>query len=166
VVSNKLVVIHPGTSAFGLFKRWAPERYAQLADRITTELKCDVLLSWGPGEKELVDGIAGKMKGKPIVLDYPLNLKQLAVVLSRATLFIGSDSAPLHLENILRRPLIGLYGPKDPVVYGPWPNRPDAVIVRKELECSPCIKRTCDDPRCMDAITVEDVFTAAKGILY
>lgn len=165
VVSNKLVMIHPGTSAFGLFKRWAPDRYAQLADRLISELKCDVLLSWGPGEKELADGIAWKMKDKPIIMDALLNLKQLAVVLSKATLFIGSDSAPLHLANILQRSLIGLYGPKDPVVYGPWPNRPDAVIVRKELECSPCIKRTCDDPRCMDAITVDDVFNAAKGIL-
>ena len=175
VVSGKLVVIHPGTSAFGLFKRWAPDRYAQLADRLISELKCQVLLSWGPGEKELVNGIAWKMKGKPagspanrgkpIVLDYPLNLKQLAMLLSKATLFIGSDSAPLHLANILRRPLVGLYGPKNPVVYGPWPTRPDAVIVRKELECSPCSKHFCLVPRCMDAITVDDVFTAAKGIL-
>ncbi|MFH1227564.1 MAG: glycosyltransferase family 9 protein [Planctomycetota bacterium] len=169
--ADRLVIIHPGTSAFGAYKRWAPDRYGQLADRLISELKCQVLLSWGPGEKPLVEQIAAGMKSKPIILDYSQSLKQLAVLLSKATLFIGSDSAPLHLANILRRPLIGLYGPKDPVVYGPWPNRPDAVVIRKELECSPCAKRACDspvkgpEPKCMELITVDDVFAAAKGLL-
>ncbi|MFA5794513.1 MAG: glycosyltransferase family 9 protein [Candidatus Brocadiia bacterium] len=165
VVPDRVVVLHPGTSAFGAYKRWSSDRYAQLADRLINELKCQVLLSWGPGEKELVDGIAAMAKNKPIILDYSLTLKQLAMLLSKATLFIGSDSAPLHLANILRRPLIGLYGPKDPVVYGPWPARADAIIVRKELDCSPCTKRSCDAPKCMDAIIVDDVFATANEIL-
>ncbi|MBI4712733.1 MAG: glycosyltransferase family 9 protein [Planctomycetes bacterium] len=165
--TNKLTVIHPGTSKFGAYKRWAPDKYAQLADRLIaqTDGNVDVLLSWGPGERLLVESIAALMKHKPLIITKLISLAQSAAIFSRANLFIGSDSGPLYLANALGRPLIALFGPKDPAVYSPYPPRADAVVVRKDIPCSPCRKRTCSKPDCMNLITADEVFEQTKKML-
>ncbi|MEE9604594.1 MAG: hypothetical protein V3V70_03405, partial [Candidatus Scalindua sp.] len=53
--------------------------------------------------------------------------------------------------------------PKDPVIYGPYHSK--AVVVRKELWCSPCKRRTCPDPECMTSILPEDVFHAVNKLM-
>ncbi len=62
-----LIAIHPGTSAKAFFKRWMPDQYAQLADRLIQELNATVLFTWGDGELEWVEGIRKEMK-KPSLL--------------------------------------------------------------------------------------------------
>ena len=160
--SNKpVIILHPGTSEFGLFKRWAPAKYAQLADRLTEELKAICIISWAGKEKSLAESIAKQMSHKPLIFPEQLSLNKLAALIKHSHLFIGSDSAPLHLANLLGVNVLGLYGPKDPAVYSPY-LPPDTahkvVIIRKDLPCSPCQKRRCDKPVCMESITVEDVF--------
>ena len=54
-------------------------------------------------------------------------------------------------------------GPKDPRLYGPYFG--PTAIVEKDLECRPCRKRSCDDPRCMLTITPDDVLAAAHRLL-
>jgi lipopolysaccharide heptosyltransferase II len=163
-----LIIIHPGTSEFGLFKRWAPEKYAQLADRIAKETNALCVISWSGREKSLAESIAGQMKYQPLILPDQISLNQTAALIKKARLFIGSDSAPLHLANLIGVNLIGLYGPKDPDIYSPF-LFPDAmhkaIIIRKDLPCSPCQKRKCEKPICMESITVEDVFQKAKQLL-
>jgi len=165
---KSVIILHPGTSEFGLFKRWAPAKYAQLADRLAKELKAICIISWAGKEKPLAKSIAKQMGCSPLIFPEQLSLNKLAALIKRSRLFIGSDSAPLHLANLMGINVIGLYGPKDPVVYSPF-LPPDAthkaVIIRKDLPCSPCQKRRCDKPICMESITVEDVFQKAKQLL-
>ncbi|MEW6026672.1 MAG: glycosyltransferase family 9 protein [Planctomycetota bacterium] len=177
--SNKpLVILHPGTSEFGLFKRWAPGKYAQLADRLTEELKIQCLISWAGKERYLAESIARQMsakggsasggKHKPLIFPEQISLNRMAALIKRARLFVGSDSAPLHLANLLGCNVLGLYGPKDPAIYSPFMHpsaKHKAVIVRKNLDCSPCQKRRCVKPICMESITVEDVLQEAIKIL-
>jgi heptosyltransferase-1 len=167
--SNKsLIILHPGTSEFGIFKRWAPAKYAQLADRLAKELKALCIISWAGKEKPLAESIAKQMCNKPLISSEQLSLNKLAALIKRSSLFIGSDSAPLHLASLLGINVIGLYGPKDPVVYSPF-LPPDAThqafVIRKNLPCSPCQKRSCEKPVCMESITVEEVFQKAKQLL-
>ncbi len=91
------------------------------------------------------------------------SIKQLIELIRRADLFIGGDTGPLHIASILGIPIVGIYGPKDPVIYGPYHGK--AVVVRKELWCSPCQKRTCSDPECMTSILPEDVFHAVNKLM-
>jgi len=167
--SNKpVIILHPGTSEFGLFKRWAPGKYAQLADRLAKELKALCIISWAGKEKSLAESIARQMSHKPLIFPEQISLTKLAALIKRSLLFIGSDSAPLHLANLLGINVVGLYGPKDPATYAPYQfaqagNK--TAIVRKDLPCSPCQKRSCAKPICMESITVEEVFQKAKQLL-
>ncbi|MBI5779438.1 MAG: glycosyltransferase family 9 protein [Planctomycetes bacterium] len=167
--SNKpIIILHPGTSEFGLFKRWAPAKYAQLADRLTQKFKAICIISWAGKEKPLAESISAQMQSKPLIFAEQISLNKLAALVKRAELFIGSDSAPVHLANLLGCNVLGLYGPKDPAIYAPYhlANAGNKIaVVRKDLPCSPCQKRRCDKPTCMESITVEEVFREALKIL-
>jgi ADP-heptose:LPS heptosyltransferase len=161
--NKPLVVVHPGTSDFGIFKRWAPEKYAQLLDRLIETFDIIAMISWAGREKALAESINSQMKHKAVILPQALSLNRLGLLLKRARLFIGSDSAPLHLANLVGTQVIGLYGPKDPRIYAPYSfsdNRKPIVISpdKNKVLCSPCQKRKCVKPICMSSITVDEVF--------
>lgn len=158
-----LVVVHPGTSAFAAFKRWPPERYAAVADRLAAERGADIVLSSGPADRELAEDVAGRM-ARPVALTPPgTGLPELVELLRRTDLFIGSDTGPMHIASALKAPAVALFGPKDPEQTGPYCSRSLAVV--GDAPCRPCTRRRCDDVICMTSITVEQVAAAAEAVL-
>ena len=157
----RVVAMHPGTSEFGAYKQWPPERYAILARRMAED-GWRTLLTWGPGERTVTDRIVTDAKGAAVIAPSTDSLKLLAALLKRCDLFIGGDTGPMHLAAAVGTPVVALFGPKDPRIYGPYGVR--HVIVEKDLPCRPCSKRHCDDPRCMTTITVDDVLTAVAEV--
>ena len=159
------IAIHPGTSAKTSFKRWMPDRYSQLADRLIHELQATVIFTWGPGELIRVENIQKGMKGSSIVGPTTQSLTQLAEVLRRCNLYIGGDTGPMYIASLVGIPLVVVYGPTDPILYEPFGLHRK---VMKEVGCNPCYpyrKRSCKKIDCLRAIGVEDVFEAAKEML-
>jgi lipopolysaccharide heptosyltransferase I len=163
-ISLPIVAIHPGTSPKTPYKRWATAHYSELADRLVEELKASVLLTWGPGERPMVDEVRRQMQRRSLVAPETRSLKQLAEILRRCTIYVGSDTGPMHIASLVGTPVVGIYGPTDPVVNAPYGGTPH-IIVRKDLPCSPCRNRRCKDVKCMDAITSQDVLDAVKSLL-
>lgn len=159
---RKVAVIHGGTSAFGTFKRWPGARYGEVAGRLEGRGDVRAVLTCGPGEEALVGAIKKSAGGVPAALP-PLSLPELTALFARASLFIGGDTGPLHMACAAGIPTVALYGPKDPRVYGPYFGR--SIVIRHDLHCSPCTKRSCDDPICMTSITAEEVLEAAESLL-
>ena len=85
------------------------------------------------------------------------------MVLKKSALFIGNDGGLVHLAHALHVPLIAIYGPVPPEVYGPYPPSPDAVAVFKEnLECRPCYYKfrynsRCSTIACLKNLTPDEV---------
>jgi len=161
--SLPIIIIHPGTSKFGSFKQWPAENYTLLADMIQDKYDANVILTWGPGELDVVNEIAGSVKHKALPACETKSIKQLTALIKRATLFIGGDTGPLHIASIMGIPVVGLYGPKDPAIYGPYDGT--AIVIKKDVPCSPCRKRTCGDPICMSSILPEDVFSGVEKLM-
>jgi ADP-heptose:LPS heptosyltransferase len=159
------IAIHPGTSAKTSFKRWMPDRYSQLADRLIHELQATVIFTWGPGELSLVENIQKEMKESSIAGPTTQSLTQLAEVFRRCHLYIGGDTGPMYIASLVGIPLVVVYGPTDPILYEPFGLHRK---VMKEVGCNPCYpyrKRSCKKIECLRAIAVEDVFEAAKEML-
>jgi heptosyltransferase-1 len=163
-ISGPLVAVHPGTSPKTSYKRWEPTKYSELADRLVEELKASVLFTWGPGEKSMVDNVRGRMRRGSMVAPETHSLKQLAEIFRRCNAYIGSDTGPMHIASLVKTPVVGIYGPTDPVVNAPYEGTPH-IIVRKDLQCSPCRNRGCKDVECMKAIGSQDVLDAVKTLL-
>ncbi|MCU0724998.1 MAG: glycosyltransferase family 9 protein [Planctomycetes bacterium] len=156
-------VLHPGTSGFGSHKRWPVDRFGGLAAELSGRHGLRSVATWGPGEEELADRVVGVSRGAAIRGPRTRTLTALAELASRSALFVAADTGALHLAALLGAPTIGLFGPKDPRVYGP--RGPRVAVVHKGVDCSPCPKRHCANPVCMNTMTIEDVLAAAEGIV-
>lgn len=178
---KRLITIHPGTSEFGKFKRWPLSRYAGLADMLIDKLNAAILFTWGPSELEMVNEIVSLMERRAIVACRTRSLKQLAEIIRQSTIFIAGDTGPMHIASLLGTPIVTLFGPKDPVIYGPYAYSMGAGagnmsktdtnmygtvrVVRNDIECSPCKKRSCNGNDCINGITVDEVFRATSDLL-
>jgi len=150
-----LIALNPGSSWKS--KIWPSKNYARLAGILTKKFKAKIVLLWGPGEENLIASISSLMEEKPLIAPRT-SLKELAFMISRCTLFVGSDSAPLHIASALSIPSIGLYGPTDPKRNGPYGS--GNVAIRKDLATLSCPRKGCRRCRyqdCMELITVEEV---------
>ena len=103
--------------------------------------------------------------------DVLLTLPAAAALYRRASLVIGIDSGPLHLAVMVGARVIGLYGPLDPLKWGPWCAPDRYRIVRVQIPCSPCdciFDPPCGvplAPPCTTGITVDAVLAAAVELL-
>ncbi len=144
-------------------KLWSIERYAQLADRLTEELGFSVLLTWGPGEEEIVRNIADSMKQQSWIAPATTIAESIGLY-KKLSLFVGSDSGPFHICWALGVPTVSVWGPTDPNRNGAYSKNHEAVF--HKLNCSFCWKRRCPlgTTECMDKVTVQNMFDATKKI--
>ncbi len=154
------VVIHPAVSRFGEIKRWPAESFRALVDRAREELDARVLITWGPGERDMAEAVGRPTIAPPI--DSPMHLAALA---AGADALVAADTAALHIAAVLGTPTVGLYGPKDERLHGPWPKGPRTRTVRGSAPCSPCLLRRCEHRICMSLLFPEDAFAALKEVL-
>ncbi|HTS68972.1 MAG TPA: lipopolysaccharide heptosyltransferase II [Terriglobia bacterium] len=158
-----LVGFAPG-AAFGPAKRWMPERFAGLADRLIGALNADVLIFGTAAERPLAEEIAAAMKHTPVIAAGETSLRQLLALMTQCKLMVTNDSGPMHLAGALGIPLVAIFGSTDARATGPVGTR--VRIVHRGVECSPCGRRVCPiDFRCMREIPVEEVFRATLELV-
>ncbi len=165
---DSLIVLHPSTSPRAPSRRWESEKWADLAEILRAK-GYRLVISGSSSEDEAVKELLAKLNFKPIVTAGKLNLKEFAVLLRKAVLFIGVDTGALHLAAAEGVPVLGLYGPNTPTKWGPYgvKNR----VIYYPLACSPCIRQyqgvvtNCRQNLCLQQITVEEVFQAALELL-
>ncbi len=144
-------------------KRWPPDKYARIIEELNRDYA--VVLGGGPGDRELNKYIMS-LNDTPVInlADKPWNadIQTFYNVLENASLFVGNDSAPMHLAAAAGIPSVAIFGPTDPTFNGPWaiPN----VIVKNDQPCSPCYKDgrfpECEHLQCLNDIGVEEVLAA------
>ncbi|MBD3307382.1 hypothetical protein GF339_13170 [candidate division KSB3 bacterium] len=135
-------------------RRWIPERYTHLADRLVERYAATVIFLWGPGEYDVVAPLAQQGK-HPHLLACPTDLMQLAALIARSDLHIGNCSAPSHIAVAVGTPSLTVIGPTRPANWT-YPS-PMHQVVRGDVACLECQKTECTTHECMHALTVQDV---------
>ena len=166
LVGPGFVHIHP-TSRW-LFKTWPPERVAQLIDALQADGR-RVVLTAGPAAKEtaVIEHILGLCATPPVSLAGLLNLKELASVARRAALFVGVDSAPMHIAASQGTPVVALFGPSGEIEWGPW-GVVHRIIASDKHPCRPCGQDGCGGSKvseCLTTLPVARVLDAARTLL-
>jgi heptosyltransferase-2 len=155
--------INPG-AFFGGAKRWIPERYAAVADRLAGRYDLRSVVVGGGAERPLAEALAAVLQTPALVLCGRTSLGELAGVLAELRLLLTNDSGPMHLAAALGTPLVAVFGPTDWRETFPFSER--ALLVREDVECAPCKLRECPiDHRCMTRVTVERVAAEAARLL-
>jgi heptosyltransferase II len=162
--TDMLVGINPGGN--WMPKRWPKDYWAILADKLISGPGAKVVITGGPSDALLAEGIRDAMRRKPIIACGIFTIKQLGALCKRLDLFITADTGPLHIANSVgAKKIIALFGPTDPAITGPYPCA-NVVVMRKDVGCKiPCYQVHCKDRHCMKAITPEEVYQTARDIL-
>ena len=163
VGKGPLIALNPGASH--KVNRWAPERFAELADRLSEQMSANVLLVGGPEDVPLADQILASTASKPASVAGKATLLQLAALMEQAVLLVSGDTGPLHLATAVGTRVVALFGAADPERTGPIGAQ--HVVIRSDAHCAPCRSRTCRRTKleCMDRISVDQVFDAVKILL-
>jgi heptosyltransferase-2 len=161
--SRFLVGLCPGAS-FGAAKRWLPDRYADLADRLTGALHADVLIFGSRAERPTAESIAQKMKHTPTIIAGETTLRELMAMMAQCRLVVSNDSGPMHLAAAMGLPLVAIFGSTNERATGPL--CPRTRVVKHLVVCAPCGLRECPiDFRCMTGVSVDNVFRAALELV-
>jgi len=176
--THPIIAIHPGSGGYSTARRWSPERFAQLADTLYHDVGGQLLLVGGPEEAALHQEIitmlqlpvpARSLAGKG-------SIKVAAAVLELADLFVGNDSALMHLATAVGTPTVAIFGLTNHQAWGPYTGdkgHGHATVVRLDLPCMPCFYREhmlgtpegCASRDCLAMLAVDPVAVAARRML-
>jgi predicted lipopolysaccharide heptosyltransferase III len=161
--SQSIVILQPGARYW--FKAWPPERFAELADQLTSRYGCQVLIGGSYQDIDLAQQIRQMAKSSPIIMAGRTAIKQFAAIAKKSALFVGSDSGAMHIASAVGTPVVALFGPSNPAEWGPRGGPVE--VLYKELDCRSCFHPTCTrgEENCMRLIAVYEVFAAAQRLL-
>jgi len=164
---QSFIVIHP-TSRW-LFKSWPVQSMTALMAQLV-RAGHRLIITSGPDaeEKRMVADILAPFAPSAALLDLSgqLTLKELTALLQRARLFVGVDSAPMHMASAVGTPVVAIFGPSGDEEWAPWQT--PARVLTAPTSCRPCGLAGCGESGvsdCLAAISVEQVLQAIYELM-
>jgi len=159
-----LLGLAPGAS-YGSAKQWPADRFARASEMILNETGGTALIFGSGADGETAGRVKDLLSAPSFDLTGRTDLAETAALIKRCGLFLTNDSGLMHVASGVGAPLVAVFGSTNPITTGPVSGR--VRIVRREVECSPCLKRTCDRPEhpCMDLISPGEVASAGLELL-
>ncbi len=170
LASAPLILLNPNASDLLPLRRWPPLRYVELARRLLERFP-DLFLAFtgAPAEAVEINGLAREVGSNRVLgLAGKTTLRQLLVLYGRSEILVTNDSGPAHFASMTPIHVVTLFGPETPALFAA--RSPNASVFWAGIACSPCVnaynnrQSVCRDNRCMQAITVEQVFERVVAI--
>ena len=163
---DKLLGIHPAASCPS--KIWPPERFAEVADRLSQKYGFKTVIVAGPRDTEKAKIMQEHMRTPALNLAGKVSVSQLASILKRCDLFISNDSGPVHIATAVATPVISIFGRAQiglgPMRWGPLGQKDK--YLHKDAGCITCLAHNCVRGfACLKSISVDDVIAAADEVL-
>jgi ADP-heptose:LPS heptosyltransferase len=111
----------------------------------------------------LAEEVVRASRGNAESLAGKTDIRGLVQVIRGARFMVSNDTGPMHIAAAIGIPVFALFGPANPVRTGPYGK--GHRVIRREISCAPCYRRSCKDPRCLDMITVEEVAEIIRNSL-
>lgn len=157
---RRIVVLHVG--AGNRFRDWGSDNLKELIPRILELPRTAVALIGGAQDSSTARFLTSPPSELVCDMTGRLNLREVRNLISRAALFVGPDSGPMHIASTTDTPIVAYFGPTLPAHFAPWKAR--ARLLESAQDCRPCRQREClhGDIRCLRDITVEEVIEAVR----
>jgi lipopolysaccharide heptosyltransferase II len=174
LAGRALIVIH--VSAGNPFRRWPADAFVALTCALARrDPGRRIILTSGPSQANAARRIAAAARAQLGALATAVpdlgecDLAELHALVSRAAVYIGGDSGPLHVAATTMTPIVALFGPTLAGRSMPWrdPQWFSEAIELDGLACRPCRQRMCvpGDFRCLTGIDPAPVVAAAERAL-
>ncbi|MBW1981994.1 MAG: lipopolysaccharide heptosyltransferase I [Deltaproteobacteria bacterium] len=160
--TGPLVVFHPVSRWPS--KSWPVGNFALLARELVRKHRATVVMTGAAVDRGKVSRIIEQANiSRVFNWAGSTNLRELACLCRRAAVVVSTDSGPMHLAAAVGTGVVGLFGPTAPWRTGPYGG--GHVVLRADLECSPCFRRNCQSMECMNALEVDKVAQAVDYVL-
>lgn len=152
-----------------LIRRWPPEYFSILIDKIHTQLNLPIVLFGGKSDLSVSEKIISltSKKGEIISFVNKTTIRETSALMSLCSVIITNDSGLLHLAISVNTPTVSIFGPTAP--YDKVPLSEKHQFLYKYLQCSPCYKYgkfpNCRTLECLKSITPEEVFNKVKELI-
>lgn len=167
-VHKTIICIHPGAGS--QIKLWEVEKWAKVADILSTQNAATVVFTGSPSEAPYINMIMQHMTETSYNIAGSTNIGQLAALYQRALVVLGPDSGPMHLAAAVDTPTVTLFGPADPIEFAPWGQRRKHALLASRIDCRPCRILDWHDDRieyhpCVRDITVGQVLDETRRVI-
>jgi heptosyltransferase-2 len=160
---SAVIGLAPG-AAYGPAKKWFPERFAAVADRLIETTGAQVILFGSAGDRESTAAVMREARHPLVDIAGRTDLKEAIALISGCGLFLSNDSGLMHVAGALGVPTVAIFGSTNPAATSPVGDQ--SIVIHREVPCSPCLKPVCPtDFRCMEMIGVDEVYEAARKLL-
>jgi len=155
-------------ATYGSAKRWYPERFGSVGAAFCQEF--DILIFGGPNEVAMAQEIQDNLIALGVTnytnIAGKTDIEALCAHIAGCALFVTNDSGPMHVAAAYQVPTVAIFGPTKYKETSQWGNK-KSLIVRKEMECSPCMRRECPlgHHNCMKKIDAAEVIKSIKTLL-
>jgi lipopolysaccharide heptosyltransferase I len=157
-IGDRFALINPGAAWPN--KRWAAERFGDVAAFLREVRGLPSVVLWGPGEQPLAQAVVEASNGTARVAP-ATEIADLVELSRAASIIVSGDTGPLHIAAAVGTPAVGVYGPTDPHRNGPWDPR-DVMVSRFDA-CACHYQRRCRiDDWCLNRTTVAEVTAAVQ----
>ena len=160
---DRFVALHPGGSV--PCKRWGTDHYAALSAALRDRTGLPCVLVGASADRS----VAAEVSRAAVAVNLcgRLDLAATASVLARSALLVGPDSGVAHLAVAVGARAVVLFGPSDPLKWGPPPDR--GLALREPLPCSPCsmfgYTKPCRSHSCLVSLSSDRVLSAVLSLL-
>ena len=163
LANKKWIMLHPAARYW--FKAWPADRFAAIGTLFAKE-GYQIVLVGSEDEQNVAQEVICAAKETIINLVGKTSIRELGALMKVCALFIGNDAGPMHMAAAVGCPVVGLFGPTDPTVWGPRGKKVQTIY--KGLDCRECFHPGCQrgEMSCMNLIGVEEVLKAAKPLMY
>ena len=159
---GKYVVVHPGSR--WLFKCWPAASTAALLDRLAVDgWRIVVTGAPDPAEAALVADIRARSAAAVVDLSGQLTLPELGALIGAARLFVGCDTAPMHMAAAVGTPVVAVFGPSGAAEWGPW-RVPHRVVTSAVHACQPCGNNGCGGSNISECLLTLPVAQVARAV--
>jgi len=141
-------------------KLWGEERFASLGEKVAASTGLGVVLVGDRSDAAALERIRSAIGGAAVSLAGETGLKELAELMRMARFAVTVDSGPMHVAAAVGTRVVALFGPTAPNRTGPYGS--GHVVLRSDVECSPCFLKECKDMTCMSGIDFEEAVRAAE----
>jgi ADP-heptose:LPS heptosyltransferase len=157
---ERFILVHPGSSASS--RAYPPERYTTVVEELRAGSELQVLVTGGPGEKDLTRQVAGSA-GVPVGGE--TNFGEFVALVGQAAVIVTNNTGTTHVASALKRPVVTVFaGTNPPEQWGPW--RTPSRLITHPVPCAPCYNRVCPiGHECLTGIAPKTVVAATLQLL-
>jgi ADP-heptose:LPS heptosyltransferase len=153
------LLVNINTGEMAPHRRWPVEHFRTLVEHLLDRPGVRCILIGGPGDRAAVDRFQASLSrpGAVVNLAGRVSIPELVALMQTSNLYLGNDSGPLHFAACVGLPVLALFGPECPEVYGPPVTPANTVLYRAE-PCGPCLNVYTDKhSRCGDNICLKRI---------